>query len=487
MSPRNLRQALYESGYLRSAWPWRAVLYLLSSAPVGLVALLGIVVFALAGGVLTILVIGLALLAALGLAGVPVGAIERRRLRLVDNSPARSPHRAPDEPGFLAWARVRYQERATWYELAYTVLFAFGMWMADGLALLGGLGAPLAMMATPVLLALDGGGQAQVLKYWSVTSYSQAAGWALGGAMLLPVALYCVGTFAGLRAAFARLLLVGPDDALREELGEVSRSRARLVHAFEAERRRIERDLHDGAQQRLVALTMTLGLARLDAPPGPLADQLAKAHEEAGKVLAELRELIHGIHPQVLADRGLEAALEDAADRSPVPVLVNASGLGRLPEPVEKAAYFVVCEALANVAKHSGAALAEVGAEVRDGALFVSVVDDGVGGAVLRRGGSDGGRGGRWAGDADGGRGGGSDGGGGGGRGRGSGSGSGSGSGGDADGRPGGGGPGLGGSGLTGLSDRVAALNGTLTLSSPPGGPTILGVEIPCEPVEVFG
>ncbi|MDT0546652.1 sensor histidine kinase [Streptomyces lonegramiae] len=437
MSTRNVRQALYQPGYLRSAWPWRAVLYLMSSAPVGLLALLGIIVLALVGGVLTILVLGLVVLAALGLAGVPVGAIERRRLRLVDDRPARSPHRPPDEPGLLAWARVRYQERATWYELAYAVLFAFGLWMADAMALLGALGAPLSMMATPILLALDGGGQAQVLKYWSVTSYNEAAAWSLAGAMLLPVALYCLGTFAGLRAAFARLLLAGPDDPLREELGEVARSRARLVHAFEAERRRIERDLHDGAQQRLVALTMTLGLARLDAPPGPLADQLAKAHDEAGKVLAELRELIHGIHPQVLADRGLEAALEDAADRSPIPVLVHAPGLGRLPEPVEKAAYFVVCEALANVAKHSAAALAEVGAEVREGALFVSVVDDGVGGAVLRRGGSGGGAG--------------------------------------VD---------AGGSGLTGLSDRVAALDGTLTLSSPPGGPTILGVEIPCEPIE---
>ncbi|MGO4419094.1 sensor histidine kinase, partial [Streptomyces sp. MCAF7] len=347
-----------------------------------------------------------------------------------------NPHRTPDEPGILAWARVRYQERTTWYELAYTVLFAFGLWVADVLALLGALGAPLAMMATPILLALDGGDQAQALKYWSVTSYREASAWSLAGAMLLPVGLYCLGVFAGLRAAFAHVLLVGPEGELREELGEVARSRARLVHAFEAERRRIERDLHDGAQQRLVALTMTLGLARLDAPPGPLADQLAKAHGEAGKVLAELRELIHGIHPQVLADRGLEAALGDAADRSPVPVLVNASGLGRLPEPVEKAAYFVVCEALANVAKHSAAGLAEVGAEIREGSLFVSVLDDGVGGAVLLPGGS-GGR--------------------------------------------------AGGSGLTGLSDRVAALDGTLRLSSPPGGPTILSVEIPCEPIDVFG
>jgi signal transduction histidine kinase len=194
------------------------------------------------------------------------------------------------------------------------------------------------------------------------------------------------------------------------------------VDAFEAERRRIERDLHDGAQQRLVALTMTLGLARLDAPPGPLADQLAKAHEEAGKALAELRELIHGIHPKILADYGLEAAVADAADRSVVPVDIDLELPGRPPQAVESAAYFVVCEALANVAKHSGADRAQVSGGHRDGRLFLQVRDDGRGGADPSAG-----------------------------------------------------------SGLTGLADRVSVLDGRLALSSPPGGPTLLLVEFPCE------
>lgn len=199
-----------------------------------------------------------------------------------------------------------------------------------------------------------------------------------------------------------------------------------MVDAFEGERRRIERDLHDGAQQRLVALTMNLGLARLDAPAGgPLAEQLARAHEEAGAALAELRELIHGIHPQVLADYGLEAAVADAADRSPVPVDVEfARPAPRLPQAVEAAAYFVVREALANVARHSGARRARVRAEHRGGRLLVlEVTDDGRGGADSARG-----------------------------------------------------------TGLTGLADRVSVLDGRLTLTSPPGGPTLLRVEIPCEP-----
>jgi signal transduction histidine kinase len=229
---------------------------------------------------------------------------------------------------------------------------------------------------------------------------------------------------AGVRAELARALLTGGDGD-SERVSELARSRARLVDAFEAERRRIERDLHDGAQQRLVALTMTLGLARLDAPPGPLADQLAKAHEEAGEALVELRELIHGIHPKVLADYGLQAAVADAADRSPVPVDLDLELPGRLPGPVETAAYFVVCEALANVAKHSGADRAGVRGGYADGRLVLQVRDDGRGGA-------------------------------------------------DAE----------GGSGLTGLADRVSVLDGRLSLSSPPGGPTLLRVEIPCRPID---
>jgi signal transduction histidine kinase len=208
-----------------------------------------------------------------------------------------------------------------------------------------------------------------------------------------------------------------------DRVTELSRSRVRLVDAFEAERRRIERDLHDGAQQRIVALTMTLGLARLDAPPGPLADQLAKAHQEACQALAELRELIHGIHPKVLADYGLEAAVSDAADRSATPVDLELALPGRFPEAVEAAAYFVVCEALANVARHSGASRARVTGGHATGRLFLEIRDDGRGGA--RTGGE--------------------------------------------------------GTGLTGLADRVSVLDGRLALSSPPGGPTLLRVEIPCE------
>jgi signal transduction histidine kinase len=239
---------------------------------------------------------------------------------------------------------------------------------------------------------------------------------------LLPVAAYPITAWAGARSALARAILAPPEPELDRRLVEVTRSRARLVDAFELDRRRIERDLHDGAQQRLVSLTVALGLARLDLAPGSAAAaQVDTAHEQARQALAELRELVRGVHPQVLTDRGLPAAVADVADRSPVKVTTDVVLPGRLPAGVEVAAYFAVCEALANAAKHSRAAQASVHGRLVGEVLVLQVEDDGVGGADPAAG-----------------------------------------------------------SGLTGLADRVAVVDGRVLLSSPAGGPTRLRVEIPC-------
>ena len=155
------------------------------------------------------------------------------------------------------------------------------------------------------------------------------------------------------------------------------------------ERRRLERDLHDGAQQRLVSLALTLRLARekLDAEPGEIGRLLDRSRQELDQALRELRDLARGIHPAVLADRGLGAAVEELAERAPLPVeVVSKLPDRRLPEQVELAAYFVVSEALTNVAKYASAMKASVAVTQRNGRLAVEVSDDGVGGADLDRG-----------------------------------------------------------------------------------------------------
>jgi signal transduction histidine kinase len=210
------------------------------------------------------------------------------------------------------------------------------------------------------------------------------------------------------------------DAELRESLEELRASRARVVQAGDAARRRIERDLHDGAQSRLVALSLLLRSARRRADADPeLAELLDRAQEELQTSLGELRELARGIHPAVLTERGLEPALDALAARAPVPVSLAVEA-GPLPGPVESTAYFVVSEGLTNVAKYSRATEASVTVRRVDGRVTVDVTDDGVGGADATRG-----------------------------------------------------------SGLRGLADRVASLDGTLALDSPAGGGTRLRAEIP--------
>ncbi|MFI8007692.1 sensor histidine kinase [Streptomyces sp. NPDC086010] len=423
MSPLTLRQALVRRRYLLGAWPWRAALYLLSSVPAGLVLLLSVVLLAVTGAALTPVLVGLPLLLTLVLIGIPVAAVERRRLRLIDPVRLGDPHRAPERAGLAAWLRTRLREPATWREFGYTVLFAGVLWPLEALLAGGVLAVCGALSATPVVMAaVTGGGEVRVLKLYLADTYPQAFAVALLGVALLPLSAYPLGWAAVGRAALTRVLLPSEPGGLDARIEELGRSRMRLVDAFEAERRRIERDLHDGAQQRLVALSMTLGLARLESPAEPLGGLLARAHDEAGAALVEIRELIRGIHPRVLTDRGLAAAVEDVADRSVVPVDVDLP-LPRLPQPVESAVYFAVCEALANVARHSGASRARVTGRADGGRLTVEVRDDGNGGAATG-----------------------------------------------------------GGTGLQGVADRLSVLDGRLLLSSPPGGPTVLRLDVPRAP-----
>jgi signal transduction histidine kinase len=204
---------------------------------------------------------------------------------------------------------------------------------------------------------------------------------------------------------------------LRAQLAELQESRARIVAAGDAERRRLERDLHDRAQQRLLALGLALQLLRADHDDPQLLDE---AETELQAALRELRELARGIHPAVLTDQGLTAAIGSLVDRASLPITARVTA-ERYPQPVESAAYFVVSEALANVAKHAHARSATVSIAPRNGGLVVEVSDDGCGGAKA------------WA-----------------------------------------------GSGLEGLADRVGALDGRLTITSAQGAGTTIRAEIPC-------
>ncbi|MFC8230414.1 sensor histidine kinase [Streptomyces sp. NPDC057287] len=427
MSSLTLRQALVRRRYLLGGWPWRAALYLLSSIPAGMALLVCVLLLAAVGGALSLVLVGLPLLLMLALIGIPVAAVERRRLRLVDPVPLGDPHRAPARAGLGAWLRTRLRERATWREFGYALLFAGVLWPLEGLVVGGALAVCGGLLATPaVMAAVTGGEEVRVLKLYLADSYPQAFALALLGLALLPVLAYPLGWAAVARGALTRAVLSAGVDGLGDRIAELGRSRMRLVDAFEAERRRIERDLHDGAQQRLVALSMTLGLARLESPAEPLGGLLAKAHEEAGEALVEIRELIRGIHPQVLTDRGLAAAVEDVADRSAVPVEVDLDLPERLPQPVETAVYFALCEALANVGRHSGASRAWVTGRDDGERLTVEVRDDGAGGAAT-----------------------------------------------------------TGGTGLQGVADRLSVLDGRLLLSSPAGGPTVLRLDVPRVPAHL--
>ena len=216
--------------------------------------------------------------------------------------------------------------------------------------------------------------------------------------------------------------LVATAIANAQAQAELTASRARIVATADQTRRRIERDLHDGAQQRLVSLVLQLRAAQAAIPPGldELAAELDQVAAGLDGALEELREFARGIHPAILAEGGLGPALRTLARRSPVPIQLQVSTQDRLPEPVEVAAYYVVSEALANATKHAQAANVTVEVEQADGVLGVSVRDDGVGGADLARG-----------------------------------------------------------SGLVGLKDRVEALGGRITLQSELGTGTSLSVELP--------
>ncbi|WP_307801704.1 sensor histidine kinase [Actinomadura violacea] len=311
---------------------------------------------------------------------------------------------------------------ASWRDLLWTIVnvpvaLVLGV-LAGGLALYGLEG----IFVAPWLAWVSdyGWGPFWPLKDWGVVGI---AGPVVLGAVLIAVSGPVGPVFLKAHALFSQSLLAPTRAALAARVEQLAESRSETVDASAAELRRIERDLHDGAQARLVALSMNIGLAEemMKHDPEMAAKLLAEARESSGTALTELRDLVRGIHPPVLAERGLDGAVRALALTLPLPVDVHVDLPGRAEAPVESAAYFAVAEMLANVVKHSGAARAWLQIEHSGGRLIMIIGDDGTGGADPAAG-----------------------------------------------------------SGMRGIERRLAAFDGTMAVTSPPGGPTVVTLELPC-------
>jgi signal transduction histidine kinase len=384
----------------------------------------------------TVTVVGLSLSVGLlpaFLLGVPVlvatvyvvhgmAVMERNRAKLFMDVDL--PPRAMRSKAGQNWLRrslSRTMSPEFWKEACYCLLL-LPLGVISASLVLSFWGVAVAGLLLPVYSGRLAGDEVITWLDWS-NNLEIAAGFATGVVFVLLARVLTAGFAQAHLAMASALLSPNANDALRAQVSQLTETRARVVDAADAERRRIERDLHDGAQQQLVSLAMNLGRAKakLDSDPEGAKELVAQAHQEAKDSITELRNVVRGVHPAVLTDRGLDAALSALAARSPVPVRVAVDVRERPSPTVEAVAYFVVSESLTNIARHSGATRAAVHIE-RDGdRLLVSVTDDGHGGATESPGG-----------------------------------------------------------GLAGLRDRVAAVDGTFRLHSSPTGGTTVTAEVPC-------
>jgi len=377
----------------------------------------------------SLLVVGIGVLViGLGIEGCRlVARIERARAGLADPRPLRPHPYRPYGSGLRALLLAVFVDVSRWRDVVY-VFVAFPLTFLEFIVIVLLWGTSLALLSVPLWYAMSGlpAGMGAGLQV-PPDAITVVVG--LIGVVLLPVAAsVSQGLMALHRAVVAGLLCDSERRALERRVETLEGSRKAVIDVEASELRRIERDLHDGAQQRLVMLTIDLSLAaeRIDSDPASARALVTEAQDQARLALAELRDLVRGIAPAILLDRGLVPALSAIAGRCPLPTVVTSTlpDGARLPDAVERAAYFVVAEALANVAKHASATRCEI--RVRGEGppeaprLVVEVWDDGAGGARVVPGG-----------------------------------------------------------GLAGLSGRVEALDGSLTIESPPGGPTLVRAEIP--------
>ena len=405
---------------------WSETLHLLLDLPFG-IAWFTIVVTGLSLGVglVFLALIGLFVLAATVFVGRLIGIVERARGAALLGLEVLPPPARERPEGHWPKARSYLTDPPGWKGVGYGALMlpvgilnftvAITMWALA----VGGTTYPLWGWALPQTDWHD-----RVVHGWLKAGYISAA--FVVGVLALIATPHIVRGLAAMDRGLIKGLLGGsPTAELRQRVESLTVSRDASVDIADAERRRIERDLHDGVQAQLVTLAMDLGMARQKLEASDTADpavvaMVERAHDDSKRAVSDLRNLVRGIHPAVLTDRGLDAAVSALAARSTIPVEVNISLAERPPATVESVAYFVIAEALTNATKHSGASLVRVDGRVVDGRLRIEVTDDGRGGADLQHGG-----------------------------------------------------------GLSGLTSRLAAVEGRLRVASPVGGPTTILAEMP--------
>jgi signal transduction histidine kinase len=406
---------------VRAVLTVKRAVYLLLSLGLGTTWFVILVVGLSTGIGLLITLLGIPILIGVLYATRPMADLERALVHGLLDERADGHYRRPAREGVWSSIRARVADPQTWKDTAYLACqFPLGIiWFTlTSIAIV----VPTALLLAPLWYWATPGG-IDVL-FWDVDSLPEACLLVPIGALLVLPARYLVDGMGIAHGYWARLLLHSePDPELTAKVVDARSAQVRIIAAADAERRRIERDLHDGAQQRLVALSLKLGMARKrlgDDADGMALQLVDEAQAESRAALEELRDLARGIHPAVLSDRGLGAALRELASRATVPTEVVEAPEARLLPAVEGTAYFVVAECLTNIGKYAKATSATVRVRPEVGRLVVEVVDDGIGGADAERG-----------------------------------------------------------SGLRGLADRVGALSGSLEVASPPGHGTRVRAEIP--------
>jgi signal transduction histidine kinase len=406
-----------------SAEPWVAAAFMILSFVLGVFWFCLLITLISTGGGALITLIGLPILVLAMYAWIAGAKSERWRVRVFFGTAISDPYAPLPEGSWFTRLRTRLGDAATWKDLAYMLLL-FPIGIVEFVVTTVLVAAALMHLTLPSWYWATSDDWTPYDTGWHVDTLPEALLFAAGGIVILLLAMLVLIGMGRAHVALARGLLGrNREKELEERVSTLTESRSRVIDAVAEERRRIERDLHDGAQQRLVALAMDLGMAKekLDSDPVAARTLVEAAHDQAKRALTEMRDLVRGIHPAVLTDRGLDAAISALAGRSPVPVSVEVDLPQRLPDAIETNAYFVVAEALANVGKHSRATQARVIVRCEGETLIIEVADDGVGGADPAQG-----------------------------------------------------------TGLSGLRDRMAALDGKLLISSPVGGPTWVRAELPC-------